>query len=247
MGTTVAEFVIYNPAMKFWTLLLVLLLPQAPAPEVEITAEPHHHQVFSNDQVRVFTVEVGPHSETQMHWHRHDYVYITLGPSQVVSAVKGKDPVTAKLNDGDTYFLPATFAHIARNLADTPFRNVTIELLQDEKLRKLPKPADDRGLEILEGGTQQILWIKDGVRASEFELQPKGTGPLPKGECLLVAVSDLRLEHAGVHGSGPRGLSPDVPLISGHMLWLNATAPYAVTNTGNGTAKFVILEFPATK
>lgn len=230
--------------MKYWPFLFVLLLPQA-APEVEITAEPHHHQVLANDQVRVFTVEVAPHAETLMHWHRHDYVYITLGPSQVVNAVKGKDPVTIKLNDGDTYFLPASFAHVARNLADTPFRNVTIEFLQDEKLRKLPKPTDDpRALAILQGGTQQILWIKDGVRASEFELQPGGTAPMPKGACLLAAVSDLLLEKAGMHSSATRSPSDFVRIKSGAAEWLTGDDHHALTNTGQGTAKFVTLEFP---
>ena len=58
-------------------LLLSTILTAQAAPEVEITAEPYHHLVFANDQIRVFDVDVLPHSETLTHWHRHDYVFVT--------------------------------------------------------------------------------------------------------------------------------------------------------------------------
>src|ERR1700730_17724142 len=163
----------------FFCLIATLLVAQATAPEVEITAEPHHHLTLENKSVRVFNVDVPPHSDTLMHWHRHDYVYVTLGDSEVVNAVKDKPPVTVKLQDGDTRFSPATFAHIARTLADRPFRNVTSEILEDEALRNSSAKWDeDRALDILQGGTKQILFIKDGIRVTEVELQPNGVVPM---------------------------------------------------------------------
>jgi len=147
--------------MKRGAVLLLIAFLSAQTADVEITAEPHHHLAFTNDQVRVFNVEIAPQSETLMHRHHHDYIYITLGASEVVNAVKGKDPVTLKLHDGDTNFLSAGFSHSARNLSTQPFRDVIIELLQDDKLRKSPAHWDeDRGLEILPGGTQEILFVK---------------------------------------------------------------------------------------
>src|SRR5437899_8457485 len=105
-------------------LLFLFLLPigiaQA-AKEVEIIAEPNHHLVLSNDQVRVFNVVLPPHADTLMHWHRHDYVYVALGASEVVNTVEGKAPVTVKLQDGQTGFLSAPFDHSARNLSAQPF------------------------------------------------------------------------------------------------------------------------------
>jgi quercetin dioxygenase-like cupin family protein len=223
-------------------LILTTFLAAQTLPEVEITAEPHHHQVLVNDQVRVFYVDVDPHSETLMHWHRHDYVYITLGSSQVVSAVKGKDPVSLKLNDGDTYFLPATFAHIARNLADTPFRNVTVELLQDEKLRHSTyhwgaNQGGDRGLQILHGGTQEILWVKDSVRASEVELQMGAALPRDHaGPFLLVALTNCELQSETAKAT-------TVSLKTGDTHWFPATA-HSLTNAAHTPAKFITLEFP---
>src|SRR6478609_5497222 len=123
-------------------LAAVTLFAQTPK-EVEITNEGHHHQVLQNDFVRVFKVEVGPKDATLMHRHRHDYLYISLGPADVSNEVEGKSPVQLKLEDGQTGFLPGNFAHIARNLASTPFRNVTIELMQNEKARSTPPPKWD--------------------------------------------------------------------------------------------------------
>ncbi|HEV3306877.1 MAG TPA: hypothetical protein VGZ91_10600 [Candidatus Sulfotelmatobacter sp.] len=221
---------------------LALFAFQAAAPEVEITAEPHHHLTLENKSVRVFNVEVPPHTDTLMHWHRHDYIYVTLGDTEVVNAVKDKAPVTIKLQDGETHFSPATFAHIARNLTDQPFRNVTIEILEDESLRHSTAHWDeDRALNILHGGTQQILFVKDGIRVSEFELQPGGVVPMHHhtGPHLLVAVSDLDIR-SDVEGQGP------MPgrFKSGDSKWLPGNYSHTITNTGTKAAKFVTLEFP---
>src|ERR1700741_52258 len=116
-------------------LAATLLAVQAAAPEVEITAEPHHHLTFENKSVRVFNVEVDPNSETLMHWHRHDYISVSLGSAEIANSVKDKPPVTVKLPDGDVRFVSAPFAHFVRDVGPQPFRNVTIEVLEDESLR----------------------------------------------------------------------------------------------------------------
>lgn len=231
--------------MKRLTLLCffaTLVAAQAAAPEVEITAEPHHHLTLENKSVRVFNVDVPPHTETLMHWHRHDYIYVTLGDTEVVNQVKDKPPVTVKLKDGQTGFTPATFAHIARDLTDQPFRNVTIEILEDESLRNSTSHWDeDRGLDILNNGTKQILFVKDGIRATEFELQPGGIIPLHHhtGPHLLVAVSDLYL-HSALEGQSPGPFR----LRSGEVRWIPGGFSHTLTNTGHKAAKFVTLEFP---
>ena len=107
-------------------LLLAVTLFAQSGSEVEITAEPHHHLALENQYVRVFKVDVPPHDATLMHRHRHDYVFVTLGASQVSNEVEGKPAAMLKLQDGEARFTPGNFAHIARNLASTPFRNVTI-------------------------------------------------------------------------------------------------------------------------
>ncbi len=223
-------------------ILLFTFLWAQSIPEVEITNEAHHHLALENEFVRVFQVEVAPQQSTLMHWHRHDYIFVTLGDSDVSNEVKGKSPVELKLKDGETRFSAAPFAHIARDLASTPFRNVTVELLQDEKYRTSPPKWDeDRGLHVLTGGTQEILFAKDNARVSEVELQPGGVIPSHhhKGPHLLVAITDLDLR-SDVEGQRP------VPgrFKSGDVKWLAGGYTHTLTNVGTQTAKFVTIEFP---
>jgi quercetin dioxygenase-like cupin family protein len=234
--------------MQRCLFLLIFTVVITAQTEVEITAEPHHHLTFANDQVRVFYVEVGPGAATLLHWHHHDYIYVTLGDTELTNEVEGKPPVDLKLQDGETRFTPAPFAHLVRIAPGKPFRNVTVELLQDEKLRQSSAhwdpahPDEDRGLNILHGGTEEILFVKDGVRATEFELQPGGVVPMHRQATpyLLVAVSDLDLrEHflTDVHG-------PDLGHFkSGESKWLPGGYSHTIKNAATQPAKFVTLEF----
>jgi quercetin dioxygenase-like cupin family protein len=210
--------------------------------EVEITSEPSHHLVLENSYVRAFQVEAAPHSATLMHRHRHDYVFVTLGESDVSNEVEGQPPVTLKLQDGETRFTPGNFAHIVRNLADTPFRNVTIELLQDEKARSSPPPRwdEERGLHVLHGGTKEILFVKDGVRVSEVELQIAGVLPRHHhaGPELVVAITDL-LFRSDVVGKG----ASNIEMKAGDVQWEEGGFTHTITNVGRQGAKLVILEF----
>ncbi len=238
---------LHSADMRSRLLLPVILLAAAvlaaqSTSEVEITAEPRHHLVLENPYVHVFEVEVAPHDATLTHIHHHDYVFVTLGASQIENDVKGKPPVTLKLQDGEARFVPGNFAHFARNLADTPFRNVTIELLQDEAVRKNPPPKwdEDRGLHLFTGGTQDIMFVQDGVRVSEIELQPGATMPSHhhNGPHLVVAVTDLDVR-SDVEGQGPMAGH----LKSADVKWLPGGYTHTLTNTGKQQAKFVTLEF----
>jgi quercetin dioxygenase-like cupin family protein len=233
--------------MKRYVLLFAatLLLAQV-APAVEITAELHHHLSLENKSVRVFNVEVAPGNETQLHWHRHDYVAVNLGDTEIVNAVKDKAPVNVKLYDGQTTFSSAAFAHVARNQGSQVFRNVTIEILEDESLRHAaspwdPKQNEDRALVTFDGGTQQILFVKDAIRVSEMELQPGAVIPLHHhaGPHLLVAVSDLDLR-SDITAQTPKFAH----LKSGECKWIDGGFSHILKNTGASPAKFVTLEFP---
>lgn len=229
--------------VTFLAFFLSAILTYAQAPSaVEITAEPGHHLVVQNEYLRAFQVEVAPHAATLMHRHAHDYIFVTIGASQVENDVEGKSPVSLKLQDGDTRFVPGNFSHIAKNLADTPFRNVTVEFMKDEQARKTPPPKwdEERGVDVFEGGTRDILFVKDGVRVSEFQLQPGAMIPSHhhKGPHLLIAVSDLELR-SDVEGQGP------MPghFKAGDVKWLPGGYTHSLMNVGKVPERFVTLEF----
>ncbi len=227
-------------------LLMTIFLTAQTASEVELTAEPHHHAALENAYVRVFKVEVAPHQATLMHRHRHDYIFVSLGASEVENDVEGKAPVMLKLRDGETRFTPGNFAHIAKNLADTPFRNVTVEFLQDDRAHQSPPPKwgvngdEERGLQVLEGGTRDIMFVQDGVRVSEFDLQAGGVIPRHHhaGPHLVVAVTDVNVR------SNVEGKPATLRMIkAGDVAWIEGDLTHTVTNVGTQPAKFIAVEF----
>ena len=223
-------------------LLFLILTVSAGVQEVEITSEPSHHLALENEFVRVFKVEVGSHAATLMHRHRHDYMFVTLGDSRVSNDVEGKAPVELTLADGETRFAPGNFAHIARNLADTPFRNVTIEFLQDEKLRGASSPwKEESGEKTFAGGRRKVLFVKDGARVSEVNLEAGATVPghHHDGPHLIVAVSNLDLRDEA-EGNAPTA----VKLSAGGIKWVPGGYTHALTNTGKDAARLVTVEFP---
>jgi quercetin dioxygenase-like cupin family protein len=230
------------------SLLCLSLLPAATqgagveAPAVEVTAEPSHHLALDNEQVRVFQVEVAPHAATLMHRHGHDYLFVALGDAHFMNEVQGKAPVEVKLADGETRFVPGDFAHVAKNLADGPFRNVTVELVQDAKLRQAPSPwpPESEGNREFPGGRLKVLFVHDGARVSEVELQPGATVPSHHhdGPHLVVAVSDLELR-SDVEGRGP----VTTHLKAGDVRWQPGGYTHTLTNTGKSPARLVTVEF----
>ncbi len=231
-------------SMRFWlpAILLAATLAAQTAPEVEVAAEPHHHLVLDNAYVRAFEVEVPPGQATLLHRHRHDYVIVTLGNAQISNEVEGKAPATTELRDGEITFVEGPMSHVVRDLAPTPFRNVTVEFLQDEKARKSPPPKwdEERGLDILEHGTQDIMFVKDGVRVSEIDLQPGGMIPKHQhtGPHLLIAVSDLDLQ-SDVVGKGVS----KVAVKAGEVRWVPGGFSHTLMNMSKQPAKFITLEF----
>jgi len=233
--------------MKFAALIVPVFflagaLPATSAQEVEIASDPSHHQVLQNNYVRVFKVEVAPHSATLTHWHRHDYFFVTLGAATIANEVASKPALTLKLQDGETRFVEGNFAHITRNISDQPFRNVTIEFLKDARARKSPPPPwdEERALHVHHNGTQEVLFVKDGIRVSDFELQPGGMvhNQQHPGPRLIVAVSDVDLR-SSVAGKG----SQQIQLKSGEVMWLKGGYTDILMNAGKASAKWITLEF----
>lgn len=252
-----------------WSLVLCVSAAAQTAPTkaapaqtaaVEITAEPFHHLVLKNKQVRVFAVEVPPQASTLLHRHRHDYVSVMLGDSEVMNERRGEKPAELRLNEGDVRFTKGGFAHMVRNLKDTPFRNVTIEVLRPVRgIIRLATCDVDEGIEcgfcnISPAGRQKCDWPGDldalpalekkepgyGVYQFVVHLQPGSTTGMHTHavDHLLVAVSDLELKNE-VQGKPPE----TVRLKAGEVRWVKGGFTHSLTNLGKQPAWFVSFEF----
>src|SRR6266851_10436639 len=229
----------------FLCSLLVLftfsLNAQAPA-AVPISKEPHHHLVLENEYVRVFRVRVPAHDATLLHQHDVPYLYISLGPADVINAVQGRPEARIVMADGQVGYSPGHFAHIARNESDMDFNNVTIELLHPQGdvrnfCQKIVKGdlgpcfQTDTGSR---GYMNEPLFETQEFRVDVVTLQSKArfVHRVSSG-CLYVSLDPTELEDAPG--------KPAIKLRPGDRFWVPAATILKLRNTAPNKARYLLL------
>jgi beta-alanine degradation protein BauB len=229
-------------------------------PERPSSGEPHHHLKIENEYVRVYYVEVPPHENTQLHQHDNDYIFIALGAADIINAPLNKPELHQVLKDGEIHFARGGFAHVARNLADTPFRNITIEFLKPQgEVRNLCEriidgplndctsssansgtiPADSPLRAFIQAtGPKRLFETEEIFVTSHFspiEQKYSETGP-PAGRLLIVEDdSELRVD---VAGESPKSLQ------AGEVFWLNGGKKWTIVTPGqHKTTRFLLVRF----
>lgn len=211
---------------------------------VEITSEPSHHLVLQNEYVRVFDVTVAPKVSTLIHRHTPDYLFVTLGDSDVVSARVGEKPAELQLKDGEVRYTPGNFAHAAINKSDLPFHNITIELLKPStgvvnctEACAISMPCSDQTKVHCPSQVSRIS--SDQWTVSLVTLPPSTHWEVSRQtRYLMIAVSELDLSsRTNILGTESIMRSP------GGWAWMDASEPYTLVNNSKKAAKFVTLEF----
>ncbi|HZI58676.1 MAG TPA: hypothetical protein VFF39_17980 [Verrucomicrobiae bacterium] len=209
---------------------------------VEITSEPSHHLVWQNEYVRVFDVTIAPKASTLVHHHGYDYVFVTLGDSDVVSARIGGNLAALKLKDGEVHYTPGDFAHAAINRSERPFHNITIELLKpSSKVTPCPETCFEQVLARDRASVIQA-YSSDQWTVSQITLPPDSKfDSQPAGPTLLIAVTKLKLsrESFDVVGQFSRP--------SGGLEWIPGGLKETIHNSDSKMAQFVALEFKPDK
>ena len=121
--------------MKLSLVAALLLLPffaaaQEPA-AVPLSAEPHHHLVLENSYARAYYVDVAPHESTLRHRHDLPYFAVLLSGGGAAATAAASTP-QSRADAPRAIFSPTPVSHTVPNPADTPFRNVTVELLHPQ-------------------------------------------------------------------------------------------------------------------
>ena len=225
----------------------------APLAHGNMPGEPHHHLKIENEYVRAYYVEVPPHDQTQLHQHDHDYIFVSVGPADVVNAVLNKPETHLVLKDGETHFTRGGFAHVARNLSDAPFRNITIELLKPQGepqnlcaqiVASAPLgPCDKSPTSATDGPG---FSVEPQLTTSNAKLDLVRLGPesesakvgLP-AEFLIVALADSEIQ---VYLDG----KPGKTLHGGEFAWLDPGSHAAVANRSKKPAAYLQLSFKET-
>jgi hypothetical protein len=216
------------------SLLVAAALAQAPE-IVAVEREPMHKLVLENDYVRVFSVEVPPHSATMIHQHDRNYLSVILGDSDVESERVNEPPVHLQLKDGESRWTQGGFAHKAKNLSDKPFRNITIELKTD-----VGKPeCGTAGLAVCPGtvlsttcpgsgrlnSAQSVMKFERLLVTRETICPPH---PRPaRADALLVSVTEIRTVdiRAAAGLTAPKPDNSVAKDVSGELLFLKKDEP----------------------
>lgn len=236
----------------FYSALLLLTFSsnaQAPAPLAhgDEPGEPHHHLKIENEYIRAYYVEVPPHEDTQLHQHDHDYVFVSLGPADVMNAVLNKPEVHLVLKDGETHFTRGGFAHVARNLSDAPFRNITIELLKPQGeaqnlcaqiLLGVATTACNRTLPTSGGhgftAEKQFETVTAYLDLIHFDPDALHGGAAIPANSLLVVLNDseIQLEVKG---------QPTRKLRGGEIAWIEAGSQGVASNPSKNPSNYLQL------
>lgn len=220
--------------------------PQSAKP-VAVKDEPHHHLLFENDYVRAWGFGIGGHDATLLHNHDLPYFGVALGAADFTNVVTGKPEANVKLTDGQVSYSKGGFSHLVRTETDTPFRNITIELLkpQGTPRNRCVKVMADAPVDCPTTSATQLdlattlLFETDevAVRSGEvsyiFRIAWSDAQP---GRLLAVLEgSELSVE---LPGQQPKKVN------GGEVLWLPPGAVSTLVNTAaKGDARFVLFTF----
>lgn len=219
---------------------------------VPVSEEPHHAHVFQNDYVRVYNVTVPPLDATMPHQHDLPYIYLTLGPADVINALAGKPEAHLVLEDGSTRYTPGGFAHLARTDAGIPFHNITVELVHPQSSpQNLGEKASDRPLgscpqsgagpnqnDQIPGEQLVPCFETSELRMDEVKVEggKEFSQASPDTAALLIAMSNANLDIslAGQHAAF---------LHAGDVLWLPAGTSRKMVDFLGIKSQFLLISF----
>ncbi len=152
---------------------------------IPITKEPHHHLILENSYVRVFRVELISPDATPLYPHDHPYVYMSIGKAEFTKTVEGKSEVHVTMANGQLGYSKGGFSQIIRTEDETPFYNITVELLhpQENVHSDCAKVVEGP----LEGcsGPQNVVAETDKKAASELATAANGAASSDAGVASL--------------------------------------------------------------
>lgn len=205
---------------------------------VPVDKEPSHHEVLENEDVRVFDVVVAPHAATLMHRHDPDYMFVILGDADLSNERMNEKPVHMVLKDGDIRYSKGGFSHIAKNLADTPFHNITIELKNPGKAVCGIAPASDCKNDVSD---IQNVFSTEHVNVQLTTMEPGQQQPshTHTGPHLAIALDDLSFENH-VADKAPIPIS----MKKGEFKWITINGtPHYLKNVGTSLGRLLSIEF----
>jgi quercetin dioxygenase-like cupin family protein len=199
---------------------LCSLPAQLPVP---VLNEPLHHLKFENEYVRVFDVVVPPGDTTLFHIHSNDYAFVGIGPATLKAEVFGagtqQDLI---LKDGEARFTKGPVTHRVTNIASSPFRNITIEILKSPGAVGSSTPDTSPG--------HSIVLDNERIRIERLILEP---GQSTNTHTHNLSALSVFLTNARVQVTSPGGKPETIDYKPGDFRWRAAPVTHSIKNIGS--------------
>lgn len=128
-------------------ILLLLLCAFGAAQEttpISALEVKYRKQIFKNDRVSVFLLEIPPNHASLMHRHDTDILSIFVAGGETKGTIYGKPPKEDKFTVGEVRFRPKGFTHSTENIGGNVFRSVILEFTSSMGALEPNKPPDSR-------------------------------------------------------------------------------------------------------
>ena len=211
--------------------------------------EPHHHLVLKNDIVKVFKVDLPPRDAFVKHEHDHDYISIVIVGATTVSTVSGQADILTISKNGDVHFVRLGTLHSVRNIGQTAYRAVSIELLRTQtgarnlcgkQIADVKPDCPTAAAEDAKAPSIDMPQFEtDQARVTLTRILPHQSATFvePSRDELIVSID----ETAVAAGSGKGGDKPQHP---GDFMWIrHGDAARIVRNNSEKEARIVRVEF----
>ncbi len=215
---------------------LVLCVTRASAQSaVPIEQEPAHRLVLQNANVRVFDVWLPPGEDSLWHVHRHDGISVRLADATVDDQPTDGQAETFRLRRGAVAYgaTPTARTHRVRNVGETAFHNIYIELLT------VPDVVKDRMGAAAAASDRRVEFENDRVRALRRILAPGESTAVHThaASAVAVLVTAGRLEIISAEG-----VARTRELNSGAVQWIERGTTHSLKNVGNAPMEIVDIE-----
>ncbi len=236
-----------KPLLSSLPLLFAFSLSAQAPVAVPAAKEPHHHLVLENSYVRVLRVSIPAHDATLLHQHDVPYIYVALGPGDVINAVAGKPEAHLVMTDGQVGYSRGGFAHIARTDAGLVFNNVTIELLKPQGKPKnvcaqilLDAPEGDcPKSRASHGGLHEEPLLDTGRTTVDLvRLDPSlsAVSIRPQFGLLIVFLGETQFQGKSIN-------APTEKVAKGDVIWVSPESNETIWNSRTKNLSYLALSF----
>ncbi len=230
--------------LNFYDFLFASILLQSPVATHQLAVaaiglekEPHHHLIFKNNAVRVYSLRLKPGEATLPHQHKTFYTFVSLKEARISNLTTGHKPHLTVLLARELHISKGGFTVIERNAGPDPVEVVVVEVA---------KPAAGKTFTMPMGGFESSdalyseLYQEPFSRGYAVRLSAGGSAEFSHEpyDQLLIALTDLKF-HAEAEGGDTR----DMEMKAGEVQWIPSGMFHTTSNTGPSHAEFIVLDF----